>query len=365
VLSCDSSFMRWRKLLVPAAIFAAILAIILALPPQEPKYGGRTLSEWIRDSGPRLSPEPETARAIEAVRHIGTNALPWLIEWLNYKEPPAWKLKLLAASAKLPPWLQNRVLPNFLLDRSYQVRRRLALDGFLILGPQASPAVPDLLKIRDPWSTGALESIGLASLEPTLGVLTNRANSPTLRATAANWLGSIDEKFELTRVVPVLAQCVRESQPSVAKESAKALVKLGAEPELTVSFFADLLQHGDVISRCEAAENLRVLHEKARAAVPALVIATKDTDWYVRRAAIITLYKLDPDSLEKPYPAASPPSTNPTPLGISVAADSVAADVRRRTAWNHRRKLTKPKRLSSAAFVVKNTVTTSQSAESH
>jgi HEAT repeat protein len=260
------------------------------------------LSDWIRQSSPHLSPEPQTTRAIEAVRHIGTNGLPCLIEWLTFREPPAWKLKLLAVGAKLPPWFQMRVLPDFLIDRSYQVRRRLALDGFLILGPQASPAVPDLLKTRDPWSTSALESIGLASLEPTLCVLTNRANPASLRAAAANWLGSIDENFDRARVVPILAQCVRENEPSVAKESAKALVKFRGEPELTVEFFANLLQHGDVISRCEAAENLRALHDKARAAVPALAKATKDPDWYVRRDAIITLYQLDQDALEKAIP---------------------------------------------------------------
>src|SRR5262245_35579097 len=258
--------MRRRKLLIVLTVFAAIIAIIVALIPREPKYQGRTLSEWIQDSAPRLSPEPETTRAIEAVRHIGTNGLPSLLEWLNHKEPPAWKLKLLAACAKLPLWFQDRVVSHFRVDRSYQVRRRLALDGFLILGPQASPAVPDLLKKRDPWTISALQSIGLASLEPTLGVLTNRANAPTLRAAAANWLGSIDEKIDLTRVVPVLAQCVREREPGVAKEAAKALVKSGADPDLTVGFFADLLQHGDVLSRCEAAENLRLLRDKARAA---------------------------------------------------------------------------------------------------
>jgi hypothetical protein len=225
-----------------------------------------------------------------------------LIKWLNYKEPPGWKLTLLAASAKLPAWFQNQVAARFLVDRSYQIRRRLALDGFLILGPEAGPAVPELLKMKDPWSISALQCIGLATVEPTLGVLTNRANPATLRAAAANWLGSTNEKIELTRAVPVLVQSVGKNELSVAKESAKALVRLGVESDLTVAFFADLLEHGDVISRCEAAENLRPLHDKARAAVPALVNATKDSDWYVRRAATITLYKIDPDALEKAIP---------------------------------------------------------------
>jgi hypothetical protein len=294
--------MRWRKLLIVLAGVAVIIASVVALIPREPKFQGRTLSEWIKESAPHKSPDPETTRALEAVRHIGTNGLPWLIKWISATEPPTWKINLTTANVRLPQWLRLRVLPRLLGLNSYHYHRRLALDGFLILGPQASPAVPDLLRKKDPWTLGALQSIGLATLEPTLGVLTNRANAPPLRVAAANWVGSIDEKIDLTRAVPALAQCVRERDPSVDKESAKTLVKLGADPDLTVGFFANLLQHGDVVSRCEAAENLRLLRDKARAAVPALVSATKDPDWYVRRAAIITLFKIDPDALEKAIP---------------------------------------------------------------
>jgi HEAT repeat protein len=307
--------MRWRRILLGLAVCAALVIIVLAFIPREPRYKGRALSEWIRDSAPRHSPEPETTRAIEAVRHIGTNGLPWLVQWLRDREPPPWKRKLLALADKLPLWLQNRVVPFFFADRSYQVRRRIALDGFVILGPQASPAVPELLKIGDAWSASALDSIGLASLAPTLNVLTNRDHPTALRAAAATRLGFMDEKFALTNAVQILVRCVRDTEPQVAKESAKTLVKLGVEPDLTVTFFANLLLHGDVLSRYEAAENLRVLREKARPAVPALVQALNDPDWYVRRGATITLYRVDPDALEKAVPGIIAAIHNSNQLG--------------------------------------------------
>lgn len=299
--------MRWRRLLIILAVCAAAIALVLALIPREPRYDGRALSEWIRDSAPRPSPEPETTRAVAAVRHIGTNGLPWLIKWISYQSPPGWKLKLIAASEKLPGWIRAGIVTQLLGERSYETRRRLALDGFLILGPAASPAVPDLLQMTDSTSssspaTGALESIGLASLAPTLSALTNRANAPALRAAAADWIRILEPEFDCGPIVPVLAECVRERNPVVAKAAARALVRSGAETELTVQFFIKLLQSGDVLGRCDAAENLSVLRDKARRAVPALLIALNDSDWYVRKEATKALYWIEPDALEKAIP---------------------------------------------------------------
>src|SRR5215468_1695760 len=104
--------MRWRKLLIVLAVLAAIIAIVVALIPREPKYHGRTLSEWIKDSAPRKSPDPETTRAIEAVRHIGTNGLPWLLKWISAKEPADWQVNLTTANVRLPRWVRLQLLPS-------------------------------------------------------------------------------------------------------------------------------------------------------------------------------------------------------------------------------------------------------------
>jgi hypothetical protein len=77
------------------------------------------------------------AEASAAVRHIGTNALPWLLTWLHYRIPPEKGLYYLALS-KLS--LRNNfdvyLLPNSLAER-----------GFAVLGPQAASAVPQLTRL--------------------------------------------------------------------------------------------------------------------------------------------------------------------------------------------------------------------------
>jgi len=120
--------MRWRRLLIVVAVCAALIAVIVALVPREPKYDGRTLSEWIKGAAPRRSPDPEQTRAIEAVRHIGTNALPCLIKWIGAKPPPDWQLKLTTANLWLPRWIRLRLLPSLFGINSHNARRRLALD---------------------------------------------------------------------------------------------------------------------------------------------------------------------------------------------------------------------------------------------
>src|SRR4051812_1919353 len=160
--------MRWRRLLIGLAVIAAVIAIIIALIPREPKYEGRTLSEWIKEANPRHSAHRKQPKDYEAVRHIGSNALPWLIKWISLKDPPAWKLRLLATSQTLPQWMQDRFVRQILGEVSNQKYREMAADGFVILGPRASPAVFDLLEIEassTDWSlTGlALDKIGTAA----------------------------------------------------------------------------------------------------------------------------------------------------------------------------------------------------------
>jgi hypothetical protein len=293
-------------LLIVLAVCAAVIAIIIALIPHEPKYDGRALSEWIKDSAPQKSPDPKTTSAVEAVRHIGTNGLPWLMKWISAKEPPAWQLKLTTANSRLPRWVRLRLLPSLFGINSYYAHRRMALDGFLILGPVASPAVPALLQMvgsssGDSPAKGALGSIGTAGLAQTLGVLTNRAGAPAVRAAAADWL-RVNPEFGRAAVVPALEQCLREKDAKVAKAAAHALVRLSAEPEPVVPFFIKLLQTGDILSRCDAAENLGAFREKARDAVPALVTALNDSDWYVRRAATKALFLIAPEALEQAIP---------------------------------------------------------------
>ncbi len=66
---------------------------------------GRSLGEWLgayqngRDGGLSSS---EARTTVEAVRHIGTNALPFLVKWISY-ETPLWRRQIYGALFKLTP----------------------------------------------------------------------------------------------------------------------------------------------------------------------------------------------------------------------------------------------------------------------
>ena len=115
---------------------------------REPEYKGKKLIVWIglcRKGFYSRGPErAETRDAVEAVRQIGTNAIPFLVRWMDY-DPPAWKLALVAAKRRLPePFGQSEFIERWIVHKG-QVDD--AMVGFSILGPDASGAVPELARL--------------------------------------------------------------------------------------------------------------------------------------------------------------------------------------------------------------------------
>jgi hypothetical protein len=77
---------RWCILGFIALLIAALAALLLS-GPREPKYNGRSLSQWLDALG-NAPADADAAReeAISAVRHIGSNAVRF---WFA-----CWKLKI-------------------------------------------------------------------------------------------------------------------------------------------------------------------------------------------------------------------------------------------------------------------------------
>ena len=301
--------MRWRRLLIALAVFAAIVAVIFALIPHEPKYEGRTLSEWIRVAAPRTA-DSETIKAIEAVRHIGTNGLPWLVKWIGAKPPADWKVKLTSATSKWPRWTRLRVLPRLLGIDSYNSQQRLALGGFSILGPEARPAAPELLRIAaaspqgGSLAWGVLGWFGAASVLPhALAALTNRANSIDLRVTAAIWVSRAAPRLETNTINSLMTQCIRENNRNWAEVAALMLAYRGAEPAVVIPYLTNRLSDPKWDTRLSAASALRGYHQGASNAVPALVNVLSDSNPLVQQIAADSLFDIDPDALEKAAPA--------------------------------------------------------------
>jgi len=157
--------MRKRRVfgVLAACALVALIATLTFPTERQPEYRGRKLEEWLKlylQSPDRFTDGQEAA---EAVRHIGTNALPWLLKWTDY-EPPAWKMMVATnapAAARKPGYFRSAYLR--LLNRPADDLNWLARSGFEILGQQARPALPEVQRRMvdwgKPWRAGIATQI--------------------------------------------------------------------------------------------------------------------------------------------------------------------------------------------------------------
>ena len=73
-------------MLLALALAGAALSLLWR-KPSEPVYQGRKLSAWCIQLSQSSSAEERTTAA-EAIRQIGTNAFPQLLQWISYDPNP-------------------------------------------------------------------------------------------------------------------------------------------------------------------------------------------------------------------------------------------------------------------------------------
>ena len=136
-------------------LIAGILASGLGVyfrRPKEPSYQGRALTEWLGDCSvhppwgwgeyPRAF-NPRVPAARKAVKEIGTNAIPILLNMLQTGDSMT-KLKI-----ELNVLLERQSMIGFRFRPGYDYRN-LAVFGFEILEKEAAPAVPALIGLLNP-----------------------------------------------------------------------------------------------------------------------------------------------------------------------------------------------------------------------
>jgi hypothetical protein len=139
--------MRRRNSLFVAAACTAILAVALVRlmrtqsKEPEPTYEGRTLSQWMATNAiSAVSGDISTSdKAEEAIRKIGTNAIPFLLRWIA-EEPPIPP----GVAAKLPASVTQNRAAQLVIDGPHNERAFDSTYAFSILGKNAITAVPQL-----------------------------------------------------------------------------------------------------------------------------------------------------------------------------------------------------------------------------
>jgi HEAT repeat protein len=165
-------------LLLPVVLMVLVVALVFGpsfWPSGEPSYGGLTLSEWLEVHSGISSSSKTSAQAEDAIRHIGTEAVPYFIKWIQ-SEPSEWATRL----EKTRNIVKVFTFPDS--RRMIQLRERpsYAVEGFKILGPQAKAAIPALTNFLNGSGPNtrsamfALAYIGKDSLPSLMPCLTNQ-----------------------------------------------------------------------------------------------------------------------------------------------------------------------------------------------
>ena len=192
---------RRRIILLVGCVVTVILMIVAKWPRErEPGYGGKQLSEWLTVIAKTNSSDLDGVEAKDAVRRIGTNALPCLVKWVGY-EQPAWKRRLLDKYTRWPEPFFNNSIAQWLMGSKGEMLAGDATLGFAVIGPGAARAVPELTQLMRSTNSAraslhatiALARLGSTGFPALEAVLTNRAVPTQLRIQAIQnifWMGT-------------------------------------------------------------------------------------------------------------------------------------------------------------------------------
>jgi hypothetical protein len=139
----------WLILIAFAVIVTGWIVMSIASSPREPSYKGRTLSQWLEPDAADISgyaresyKTPERIQAEEAMRAIGTNAIPTMLAWLKVKDSRTPPIRIVVMN-----WIDKIRGRPAGIYRTADWKPFLAMHGFELLGTNAQSAVPALIQL--------------------------------------------------------------------------------------------------------------------------------------------------------------------------------------------------------------------------
>ncbi|HZR15723.1 MAG TPA: HEAT repeat domain-containing protein [Verrucomicrobiae bacterium] len=257
--------MRKRyRIALPVLLVAVVWTIawqVLRLP--EPVYQGKRLSAWLVQyctnhwsdghwSAARRG-ELDT-QAENAIRQIGTNAIPTCLRIIATRDSPLFKVVPLLPERWVAPFYKSS-LPEYQFQGAY---------GLIALGADAKPAVPALIALLND-SHGEVRYAAVFALDE-LGSLAEEALPSMVKCLKPDEFHSI--RVEPERAIPVLVRLLDESQNQ---------------------------PHSERI-RGNAMSGLRQFRALAKPAVPSLLRLLNDSNGDIRWQVTNALMDIDPEA---------------------------------------------------------------------
>jgi len=249
----------------------------------EPRYQGKTLGYWCEHAffyyGSQRIPEDD---ATEAFRSMKSGAFPFLVKWIG-------------TTGRSSQGMDDE-------DR--------ALEAFRLLGPEAAPAIPGLMKVIGRNGNGAaiaLSYIGPDALPALIevlktnltpdtngdrrsGVQVNQVREMTIEA--LSYFGTNAEA-----ALPVLMQCYRDEGKLSHADMASALASVGHNrPQVVVPALVYFLTNSTGREQFDAIDGLGSLGSKAKETVPALLAASYSGDPQIQMAASVAIKQIAPET---------------------------------------------------------------------
>ena len=302
-------------------------------------YKGRSLSEWLVDLDDQ-HPGPANDKAIVAVHYFGTNGLPVILSMLTLDNPrhavlacyelgPKAKpaipalIKLLNENNQYTVGYSSAALDRIgsdaidpliasLTNKDASVRTLIvsALGQMPAYSEKSdvliSNGIPVLLASLHDDSfyvrAFAARSLGLlgeneASVIPALIKILNDTNAE-VRGCACLALGAFEEQAE--PAVPMLLKSIYDSMPAVRGQAAIALVQIEPDNEGQINRLMPILTENitgiggkDMNYSSTTATALGLCGEKAKRAVPALLVAARKTSGYEHQEIVEAIKKID------------------------------------------------------------------------
>ena len=229
-----------RMILICAAFAAAVAVAVLlvwqAVPPPEPIYQGRPLSEWLADQFAGKN----VGNAESAIKAAGPSAVPVLLRLLSAHDTPL-KSEFFTLAGHVPFLKIQHVNPD--------VQNCYGELGFQLLDPSVELPVQELIRIYDQKysrysQSGAVHILSLAGPKAK-GVIPSLLRNLTdtnelVRRSAIMALGAIDKDPNV--VVPLMIKGLQDSDNMMRYNSAAVLADFGTNAKPAVAALTNLIK---------------------------------------------------------------------------------------------------------------------------
>lgn len=252
-----------------AALVFACLAIVPVCEGAslEPKHQGKTLGQWIELHEQAPAGSEQELQAADAIRKIGTNAVPILTQWVS--------------------------------DTASDYHLK-APNAFEILGPASAGAIPELDRLIH--GTNELVTITAAMCLGKIGgpaapALVNALTNGNYRISTAAALALPDLGTNAAPAIPYLLSELRHPNHLRRERAASTLGGISIQPEIVVPALTNLLSDSSLPARFLALDSLGSYDQRARAALPAILPFLTNSDRGLRWSATNAIKSIAPEML--------------------------------------------------------------------